>query len=235
MPSLSGLSALSEVIAPARCFKCLNVGSWLCTRCHLEISAVRYALACPVCQRAQARGLTCHGCSTESALTGLVSLGPYHTSWLRRGIHWLKFKGVRSCAPELADLLVSKLTVIAPREKLSRQADLIPVPLHRGRLRQRGFNQSELLAQYLAQITAIPIMIRLSRSRATAPQTQLPTALRQDNIKDAFVLSDKTKTRKTMAIIIDDVATSGATLSAAAHTLQTAGYRQIWGLTLARG
>lgn len=224
--SKSVFQALQRLIAPARCMNCLREGTWLCRECAVnlpDIPALRFEKGAP--------------------LLGIVSAGSYGSEYLRRGIGWLKFRGVQELAPVLASLLVPKLSAIAPVAQLQKEAVLIPIPLHKRRLRQRGFNQSLAIAQTLSAQTGIPVADILTRKRATLAQAMLPHELRAENVEDAFQLKDPStgsgSIKSKYLLLIDDVSTTGSTLLAAAFTFaettvdkQT---KQIWGVTVARG
>ena len=119
---------------------------------------------------------------------------------------------------------------------------LCPIPLSNQRLRERGFNQSQLLGKGIrAQLSrtntvAPPLIDLLQRVRNTAPQTTLDWQQRQDNVRDAFALHDRKRAQSQGAsiVLIDDVITTGATLNAAALTLKQAGAAQVVGLAVAR-
>lgn len=217
---------------------CLREGTWLCGKCQRKMKPT--PLSCVVCKKERARGMTCAGCRKQTPLLGLISAGSYGSRGLRRGVHWLKFKGVRPAAEPLAKLLLPRLTVIAPLTHLKKGAALLPVPLHRRRLRQRGFNQSRELAKVLSLYTGIPVIDGLVRNKATWTQTKLPANLRQQNVADSFALKDACPqlNNKQFLLLVDDVATTGATLSAAARSLvplDLARNKEIWGLTIMRG
>jgi ComF family protein len=111
---------------------------------------------------------------------------------------------------------------------------IIPVPLHRKRLLWRGFNQSTELARILGKTLHRPVLRNgLIRSRHTAPQTRLGFQERQINIKDAFV-ANKKNVKGSVVLIVDDVFTTGATLSECARTLRQAGVVGVDVLVLAR-
>jgi len=112
---------------------------------------------------------------------------------------------------------------------------LVPLPLHSRRQRERGFNQSEKIALAISDATSIPVVPLLTRPRATWTQSHLPHDLRQHNVQTAFAINGSVPRDRTIAIIIDDVATTGATLSAAALPLKKAGVPIIWGAVIARG
>jgi ComF family protein len=112
---------------------------------------------------------------------------------------------------------------------------LVPVPLHHKRLRERGYNQSHLLAQELAKLTGLPLVDDcLSRQRHTPPQARTTTVdERRGNVADAFFCRDRSLEDE-QVLLIDDVSTSGATLDACARALKEAGASSVWGLVLAR-
>lgn len=233
-------SKLISILAPARCMQCLAESAWLCQECLPTIRPV--PLACMGCKKDSPRGMTCPDCIAEIPLTGLVSVASYSSPYIRRAIRWLKFKGVQDVAAPLAHLAAARLAVIAPLHQLVSQAILVPIPLHPSRARQRGFNQSQLLASHISSLTGIPMQDTLERARATHTQAKLPHELRSRNTTGAFNISPLHKgelegvvSTKRYLILVDDVATSGATLAAAAKTLRPHFSGDIWAVTVARG
>ena len=109
-----------------------------------------------------------------------------------------------------------------------------PVPLHPRRERSRGFNQSELIAQHLSKLSGVPVdTIALRRTRNTPPQVSMETpGDRHSNIADAFECPSDIEGRRYM--LIDDVVTTGSTMSACADALKDAGAANVWGLAFAR-
>lgn len=205
--------------------------TWLCARCRRQLTHVEQA--CIVCEEINRRGTTCIACRAETRLTGVVSAGAYSNVSLRRGVHWLKFKGVREASTALAELLVPQLQLIAPWTQLQHHAVLIPLPLHRRRERERGFNQSALLAETISRYTKIPVASLLERPRATLTQTKLPSRMRLKNMRQAFRQTKSLPRGRKLALLVDDVTTTGASLNAAAEALPED--IQIWGVTVARG
>jgi len=112
---------------------------------------------------------------------------------------------------------------------------LVPVPLHQKRLRERGYNQSRLLAQELGKLINLPVVNDcLIRQKHTPAQTRASTVdERRSNVVDAFVCHNH-RLKDKRVLLIDDVATSGATLDACAAALKSAGAVSVWGLALAR-
>jgi ComF family protein len=151
---------------------------------------------------------------------------------LRAAIHALKYRGKRRLAARLADEL---LAVAGVRDLLSADAVLVPVPLHPRRRRQRGFNQSALLARALGARTGLPVVEALRRRRDTDAQTGLSAAARRANVRGAFVARvPPALLRGRPVVMVDDVVTTGATATACARALAGAGADEIRLLTLAR-
>ena len=112
---------------------------------------------------------------------------------------------------------------------------LVPVPLHRKRLRERGYNQSSLLAKELGKLTNLPVVDDcLIRQRYAPPQARTSTvAERRSNVANAFTCRDN-RLRDKQVLLLDDVSTSGTTLDACAAALKAGGAASVWGLVLAR-
>ncbi len=115
------------------------------------------------------------------------------------------------------------------------EATVVPVPLHVARLRRRGFNQSAVLARYLARTLDWPLALRLLvRTRDTPSQTALSARARAANVAGAFAVRDPSAARERAFLLVDDVWTSGATARAAASALRAAGARHVDVVTFAR-
>ena len=148
---------------------------------------------------------------------------------LRDIIHALKYERRRSIARPLGALM---RTSGAPL--LTGAAVVVPVPLHPHRERERGFNQADDLAQQLG----LPVAPLLRRVRFTTSQIELPAEERHQNVRDAFALAKgPAKAGRhigTVVVLVDDVATTGATLDACARVLKAGGVKEVRALTAAR-
>jgi ComF family protein len=185
---------------------------------------------CPKCGRPQSSATLCPGClSWQTEIDGIRS--PFRFDGvIRQAVHELKYGNLRALAGLLARLLGDYLVSNpVPGEVL------VPVPLHPKRLRERGYNQSRLLAQELGKLTDLPVVDDcLVRGRHSLPQARTSTVgERRSNVADAFSCRDRRLQGKSV-LLIDDVSTSGATLDACARALKQAGATTVWGLVLAR-
>ena len=194
---------------------------------------------CAVCRRVldhPLAGAVCDACwssiqldatpFTLQQIARAQAIGAYEAT-LRDVIHALKYDGRRSIAPRLAQLMARN------GHQVLHHADLVvPVPLHRRRRRQRGFNQAEELSRGLG----LPVVHALRRQCSTIPQVDLPAEQRWENVRHAFALSlcDIRPLHGQVVVLVDDVATTGATLAACAGVLQQTGVKEVRALTAAR-
>jgi ComF family protein len=159
---------------------------------------------------------------------------------MRDAIHALKYDRMRPAARRLGTMLAAameELSSEAPGELL-----VVPVPLHRSRRRQRGFNQARMLAAYAIKVlhksrpawrlTLAPAT--LMRLRATESQAGLTTRQRRQNVRGVFKVADPSAVHGRQVVIVDDILTTGATARAAAQSLIRAGAASVFVATLAR-
>jgi len=211
------LRALLDLLSPPHCVACGRAGAWLCDAC-LD--------AAPLFEGAGARH-TWPGDGQDREAT-VYSVGP-HVPPLRQAVHALKYEGARVLSEPLGELLASFW-----RDRAIPVDLAIPVPLHVQRMRQRGYNQSLLLARELARRVDLPLdQGSLVRVRDTRSQVGLSRQERWDNVQDAF----RTVSREpagTRVLLVDDVMTTGATLRACSQALWEGGAKEVICLTLTR-
>ncbi len=156
----------------------------------------------------------------------ILHLGAYQGR-LEKAIRALKFHSTRVVATPLGQSLGSAIQAVG------WQADLIvPIPLHHSRERGRGFNQAELLAQAVGASLGVPMQTALKRTRATKQQARLERDERMKNLVDAFAVAKPVTGLE--VILIDDVHTSGTTLTEASLVLIEAGVKRVRLAVLAR-
>lgn len=221
---------IADLLFPPRCGGCGAVGSWLCAACIAQIEPpYPEGWTCGGCGSAEWG--TCRRCQAP-ALAGLLVVGTFDGP-LREAIHRLKYGRQRALAPALARLLALGLGH-TPAPWNGAAPPLLAVPLHPARTRERGFSQTDLLAQALAAQSAYPLLAGLHRIRATPPQVGLSAAQRRVNVTGAFAWQGSAPPPPGPLLLVDDVYTSGATLAAAAQALRAAGSGPVYGVALAR-
>ncbi|MFH0834532.1 MAG: ComF family protein [Patescibacteria group bacterium] len=222
-------NSLLEIIFPVRCTGCGAEGEWFCESCTQKIvpNAKQF---CPVCWRENFGGKVCVRCS--SSLDGLRVAASYQKNpELARAIATLKYKFSENLAQNLGAILARSVV----QKNYFGERVIVPIPLHKKRLRWRGFNQAELLARSAAQKLDLPLQDLLLRTKNTAQQAKLSRAERLRNLENAFVLKSDFSVRDKTILLVDDVASTATTLLEAAKVLKKAGAREVWGLVLARG
>ena len=169
------------------------------------------------------------GCRARlTALTRLRSAVAYEGA-AERAIHRFKYQGWRKLAGPLSELVAERLAIEGVAAPL-----VIAVPLHHNRMRQRGFNQAELLAAELRKRMHLAgPKGELVRTRATPPQVGRDRLRRFENVRGAFAWHGS-DLRGQSILVIDDVATTGATLDACASALREAGSGPVTGVSIAR-
>lgn len=225
-------AAVLDALFPSRCAGCFALqknGNLLCASCFVQIP-LHQTLHCASCDARLPDGKPICHTAMPYVLGAATS---YHHDAVRTLIHHLKFKGAQKAALPLGTLLVRFLEKIEPRLSFDL---VIPVPLGIRRERQRGFNQSALIASHVAFALALPHMPRaLRRIRETAAQSEQTSRIeREANVAECFVADTHAYLAGKNILLIDDVATSGATLHAAASALKKAGVRRVIAVVAAR-
>jgi len=232
------LRALSSLFYPPVCTICLGsveAGEYLCDDCHAKTPRI----SPPFCARCSEpfsgtmSGIfTCANCS-HRRLYFEAAVAVYRSRGIvRRVVHEFKY----GHQMHLQHLVGQWLHAALDDERLrGRQFDVIvPVPLHPARQRERGFNQAALLALLLGERIAAPVEPVLERIRYTTTQTAFDRSERMENLHGAFRLRRKMDVRGLRVLLVDDVLTTGATLSECARILKKAGSASIHAATASR-
>lgn len=200
----------------------------VCDECRAEALRKRSLYGqCQCCHSFGIQSDHCHSCRDWPAyLTGNVAVWPHQNGW-QQAILDFKFHNM----PWLAEVLAAELAPALPAD----YDLLVPVPLHRYRIRERGYNQSELLVKALSRQTGIPWKNSLERIRNTPHQTGLNREQRLKNLDGAFAAKRGGEVTGKRVILVDDVFTTGTTLQQCAKVLHQNGAIQITGATLASG
>ena len=220
-----------DLILPIHCLGCGLEGKFLCSSCTTTFPRLELPY-CNVCSVPGTHGV-CHACRQQSrfsidCLSGIRA--PYLMEGLvRDAVHAFKYRNYKVAAPQLSELLAEYLG-----QHLLPGNALFPVPLHRKKLRERGYNQAVLLARELSKRIDLPVAERLLvRTRNSPSQAHsIDSAERRENTEGAFACRGRVD--GLACILIDDVCTTGSTLGACAVALMEAGAQSVWALTLAR-
>jgi ComF family protein len=217
-----------DLLFPPHCVVCSRMGTWFCGDCLASVEPVPQPV-CTRCGEPMLRGRVCSSCRVNPLQLDGVRSVAIHGGALRQAIHHFKYQHRRELAEPLGRLLYTYW------QEGNLPVDVvIPVPLHASRQRERGYNQSALLARVLANQASLPFNDRdLTRTRATAPQVGLGAEERKVNVENAFVWKGGGLSGARV-LLIDDVCTTGATLEACALALRQHDADSIWALTLAR-
>jgi ComF family protein len=218
-----------DFLFPPHCFGCGREGDFLCDLCRHALPRLLPPL-CAKCGRPLVQDERCPACQKwHLEISGIRS--PFlFEGVMRQAILQFKYRNFKALALPLARLLAEYLAV-----KPLPAENIVPVPLHRRRLRGRGYNQSALLAWELGKLTNLTVVEdTLLRLRDTPAQVKAPSAeIRRNNVAGVFACRDR-KLEGKQLLLIDDVCTTGATLDSCAIALNRAGAGSVWGLTLAR-
>ncbi|MBI4484314.1 MAG: ComF family protein [Acidobacteria bacterium] len=232
------LDGLLSLFYPDRCLLCdrFVASRKMCSVCEACWSKVRpQEEGCSRCglplQVPEGAAWQCQDCRSGSFTFSVARSFAVYENPFRDIIHCFKFRGRRNLAAPLA----CRLQSVYEREPALASDVVVPLPLHRRRLRERGYNQSLLLAKPLARRLDLALEPDgLKRIRSTVPQSGLLMEARRDNIRGAFVVPRPARLRGKTILLVDDVFTTGATLNEAARTLLESGAGEVKSLTLAR-
>ena len=248
----SPLDAIGSTLLPASCTVCGSPLPQLssvpiCDACWTEIS-VHYGPVCQCCgdsldqppMAAVASSQLCRACRlAPPSFVRAVSFGTYDGR-MRAVIHALKYDRIHPAARRLGSMLAAAIAQLAPDAPAGLL--VVPVPLHRTKQKQRGFNQARALAKCAIdalrkshpgwRLTLAPST--LMRLRSTESQAGLTPRQRRHNVRGAFKVSDPSVVAGKQILLVDDILTTGATARAAAQSLMKAGATAVYVATLAR-
>ena len=272
---------LLDTLFPKHCVSCQAEGVFLCEKCLSMIQLLEFQV-CPKCEKLMTEnGKLCQSCKNDRPpLDALVVAAKYKNNNVSKIIHLFKYNFVEDLHIPLGQLLIKSIL----KNNLPLPDLIIPIPLHKRRLRWRGFNQSELLADYVSENLTpgfkIPVISDLIiRHKYTPPQMKIGKyAERRKNIADAFEINKKFNTQRHFVsfwtrsvqkechpeldsgsnakpaeipdqvrndnmtlllqnkkiLLIDDIATTGATLFECAKVLKQNGAKKVFAAVIAR-
>ena len=236
--TLEPLQAIASLFYPPNCGACgaaISNSEHLCSSCHDKAQRILPPF-CAKCSEPFAGAIesefTCANCAHRK-LEFDAAISAYRSRSVVRFVI-LRFKYGRQLylRHPIAGWMAEAMVDARLR---NRAFDLIvPVPLHPARLRERGFNQAHVLATMLAQKIGVPVCRVLERIRYTTTQTAFDRSDRVENLRNAFRLRKKMAVRELRVLLVDDILTTGSTLSECARVLREAGARSVYAITAAR-
>lgn len=228
---------LLDLIFPKYCVNCKKYGDYLCSNCFSRLSYDTQNI-CLVCRKPSYDCLTHPKCKGKYAISGSFT-GVTYGGIAKKLLYKFKYKPyISGLGNFISSLLYESLI---QNEGLMRaigkkESIFVPIPLSSKKYKQRGYNQSEILAKYLGKKFDIPVFKFLERVRETNPQLNIQKDKRREIMADAFELNQQLRSRikNKNIFLIDDVLITGSTLSEAAKIIKKNGAKEVWGIAFAR-
>jgi len=238
-----------NIFFPKFCFSCQREGNYLCQDCQatLEISENNFCL----CQKPLRlpRAGKCQRCRSKK-LRGLYFAVSYQNNLIQKLIRQFKYEPfIKELAKPLTSLIITHFQLVNNKPDFSGFF-LVPVPLEKRKLKQRGFNQAEEIAKELSKSLGLEILNNvLIKIKETLPQVELSQEEREENVLGAFSIKNEDYNPPTTLpsfgrapiiknkkiLLVDDVFTTGSTMEEAAKVLNEGGAKEVWGVVIARG
>ena len=225
--------SILDVIFPKFCLGCGFLGQYLCQNCQKKLKYLNKD-TCLYCGKGSYFGLTHPKCFQKNRLDGSLSLF-YYNEFFKKILKNIKYRLALDVWEELKKIIPpNNIKKIDFFKKLKKDFFIQPIPLHKSKLKERGFNQAQLIADYFNHYLNLSTIDALIRKKSTRSQAQTKTKQhRYRNLIGAFVVKMPVKNKN--FILVDDVITSGATVKEATRALKKAGAQQVFALTLAKG
>lgn len=236
-----------ELLFPIKCAACeketagKRKNKLICTDCLKKLSP-SLNFYCPLCEARVANGELCFSCrllisNTENKfyLDRLLYPFSYKDPAIQKIIQAFKYRFIKSLDEPIGKLIANYLNKIMEQFNLEDYS-IVPVPLHKRKYNQRGYNQSELIAQKISPTNTNQLVsICLVKRRATKDQAKLKENKRLRNLKDAFFCPKPWLVAGRRILLVDDVYTTGTTMAECAKVLKESGAKEVVGLAIARG
>jgi len=206
-----------DILFPRFCLNCNREGSYLCPDCFslIDISEKKYYFL--------------------KNLNGLFCPTSYDNFIVKKLINQFKYPPyIKELAKPLASLIITYFKILG--ESGLQDFILVPIPLHKKKLKSRGFNQASEIAKELSKNLAIPFSDNvLIKIKPTPAQVELKKEEREKNVRETFLCQKPEIIKNKKILLVDDVFTTGATLEEAGRALRRAGASEVWGVVVAHG
>lgn len=226
-----------DLLFPKFCVNCKTEGFYLCPDCFslIEILDRQY---CPFCENPSIvpDGKTCKKCRKNHKLNGLFCAVSYENQIVKKLIHFFKYEPFAKDLSETLSYLVVNHFASSGTNNFFSDFIITAVPVHKKKLKYRGFNPAEELAEKISLSLKIPFISGLlQKTKATPAQAELKKEERRENIKNVFSAEKTSVIRENKILLADDVFTTGATMEECARVLKKSGASEVWGIVVARG
>ncbi len=222
---------LKNILFPKFCLNCNKFGLYICKTCQNKLKHLEKEI-CLYCEKESSMGETHKACQIENGVDIFITVFKYNIS-LKKVIANIKYRLVTDAFNELFKLMDESggLTHLDSLKPFYVQ----PIPLHSTKFKQRGFNQSLLIANWLANNTNSSVIDVLKRVKETKTQATLNKMERTENAKGAFEVGKGSNLQGLSVILVDDVVTTGSTVKQAALKLKAAGVAKVAVFSIAKG
>lgn len=228
------LSIITDLFFPRRCTICdkvISTDAGICERCKKKVRPLQGDTCMKCGKKLNANEVYCYDCTRRNHdFERNFSVFEYPV--IRESVYRFKYSG----RAEYAAYYAKEEYKLHGKRIMELHADaIVPVPLHKGRLRKRGYNQAYELAKELSLLTGVPVYNGLiKRVKSTKALKTLDVRERQNNLKKAFLIIQNDVKLNTI-IVVDDIYTTGATIDAVARACKEAGVEKVYSLTVAVG
>lgn len=232
---------LLDLIFPYHCLGCRrlleNRAYPLCPDCEKDLEPF-IGWICPVCFKKleSAKLKPCTSCQRKTKLSALYASQSYEHPLIQKLIISFKYQNIRSLSQLFGQLIIKGLEPEIKNFTNTKNLVLIPLPLAKKRLKERGYNQSELIAKEISSYFKIKLVVdALFRIKYQIPQVKVKNyQARKENIIGAFKVEKPELIKNKIVLLVDDVYTTGATLNEAAKALKKSGAKKVLGIVIAR-
>ncbi|OGZ58676.1 MAG: hypothetical protein A3B96_03915 [Candidatus Spechtbacteria bacterium RIFCSPHIGHO2_02_FULL_43_15b] len=230
---------LLDILLPPICLSCGTEGAYICEPCFQALKKYSFFI-CPICKKRTPDGKLDRDCRKKSGLNRFLGAPlPYYQETVKKLLHSFKYKYAKDIAAPLSKMLTDFLDENNFADIASPQKSkmiVVPVPLYNFRERERGFNHAGEIAKKVSVKYALPLdLASLKKSKNTQTQAQTTTKEeRSVNVSGAFKCSNENAVSGKIALLIDDVYTTGATMRECAGVLRGGGAIEVWGVTVSR-
>lgn len=230
------MEKLFNLIFPPKCVICnKNFGEVICKKCSLKILEKYeiFSSKCMICDQNSFFGTTHTHCSSSFTPASTLNIYKYK-GHIRKIIKDSKYHSKEFITLKYLTRLGIKKS-INNGHQIPKHTVVIPIPLSKGREKERGFNQAEIIAKEIAKIFRLKVHTNvLKRLKETQTQHQKNRIARFENLQDAFIIKNKNRIKNRKILLIDDICTTGATLLETSKTLLTFNAAEVRCLTLAK-